>query len=740
MSTEKSNTIDDDVKIIRTTTAFDCGGRCPLRFHVKDNVILRVEGDDIEEQDEQLRPCLRCRAYRQLVHHPDRLKYPMKRVGPKGKGEFERISWDEAYETIIRELNHAKETYGNSSIFLTSGSGYLASLHGGGGAMARLMSLYGGYTTDYGNISSEGAVYAVMTQYGSVYVGHSREDFLNSRFIIMWGWDPAKMISGTNTMYHLIKAREAGIKIVVVDPRYTDSAAVLADQWIPIRPGTDSAMMVSMAYVMIKENLHDQAFLDKYTIGFDKFKDYVTGIEDGVEKTPAWASEICGVPALTIENLTREYAAAKPACLNDCQGPARSAMGEQYNRCAMTLSAMTGNVGRPGGSASGGLMSLPVGHMFRGPGIPGLKNPLEAGLPSVRGTLDLKRRLISRIHTNKVFDAILEGKAGGYPADLKFGWFTAINILNQHGNTNKGARALEKLEFMVTADLFMTPTARYADILLPASSPAEREDIIRPWPSGPYYAYINKAIEPLYECKSDYEIVCELAERLGFEDFRALSDEEWLRVFVEKNPETGAEIPDFDTFRREAIHRVKLPEPIVAFREQIEDPENNPFPTPSGRIEIYSQRVADLNNPLNPPIPKYVSSQEDLNNPLKEKYPLQLLTSHPKNRVHSSLYKVDWLREVEPHRAWINPVDAEPRGIKEDDELYVFNDRGKVAIKAKVTERIIAGTIVIFQGAWYTPDEEGIDRGGCANVLTDDSHSQGGAVTFNTSLVQVSKA
>ncbi len=231
-----------------------------------------------------------------------------------------------------------------------------------------------------------------------------------------------------------------------------------------------------------------------------------------------------------------------------------------------------------------------------------------------------------------------------------------------------------------------------------------------------------------------------MAERLGFEDFRTLSDEEWLRVFVEKNPETGAEIPDFDTFRREAVHRVKLPEPIVAFREQIEDPENNPFPTPSGRIEIYSQRVADLNNPLNPPIPKYVSSQEDLNHPLKEKYPLQLLTSHPKNRVHSSLYKVDWLREVEPHRVWINPVDAEPRGIKEDDEVYVYNDRGKVAIRAKVTERIIAGTIVIFQGAWYTPDEEGIDRGGCANVLTDDAYSQGGAVTFNTSLVQVSKA
>lgn len=740
MSVENPSRADDGVKIVRTTTAFDCGGRCPLRIHVKDNVILRVEGDDHADKDEQLRTCLRCRAYRQHVHHPDRLKYPMKRVGPKGKGEFERISWDEAFETIIEKLNYTKETFGNSSIFLSSGSGNQASLHGGGAHIARLMARFGGYSTDYGNISSEGAVYAVMTQYGDVYVGHSREDFLNSKFIIMWGWDPAKMISGTNTMYHVIKAKEAGIKIVVVDPRYTDSAAVLADQWIPIRPGTDSAMMVSMAYVMIKENLHDQAFLDKYTVGFEQFKDYVMGIEDGVEKTPAWASKICGVPVSTIETLTREYAMAKPACLNDCQGPARSAMGEQYNRCAMTLSAMTGNVGKPGGSASGGIMSIPVGHLFRSSGIPGIKNPFEAGNPSVRGTLDLRKRFISRVHTNKIFDAILAGKAAGYPADIKFGWFTAINILNQRGNANKGARALASLDFMVVADLFLTPTARYADILLPATTAAEQSDFIRPWPFGPYYAFINQAIEPLHECKSDYRMICELADRMGFEDFKTKEDDEWLRSFVEDNPETGAAIPSYDKFKEEAVHRVELPEPIVAFRKQIEDLENNPFPTPSGKIEIFSQRVADLDNPLNPPIPKYISSQEDVNSPLRDKYPLQLITSHARNRVHSSLYLVPWLREVESHQAWINPVDAEPRGIKEGDALHVYNDRGKIAIEAKVTERIIPGAIQIFQGAWYAPDEEGIDRGGCGNTLTDDTYSQGGGATFNTSLVEVTKA
>jgi anaerobic dimethyl sulfoxide reductase subunit A len=226
---------------------------------------------------------------------------------------------------------------------------------------------------------------------------------------------------------------------------------------------------------------------------------------------------------------------------------------------------------------------------------------------------------------------------------------------------------------------------------------------------------------------------------MGFENFNPKTEDEWLREFIEKNPETGPRIKDYDTARREGIHRVKLDEPIVAFREQIEDFENNPFPTPSGKIEIFSQRVADINDPLCPPIPKYLSTPEDRNDPLFEKYPLQLLTPHPRNRAHSTMQLVDWLQEVEPHRAWINPIDAELRGIKDGEEIYVFNDRGKLSINARVTERIIPGVISIFQGAWYDPDEDGIDRGGCANVLTNDGYSPGGASTLNAALVQVTK-
>lgn len=725
-------------KIVKTTMAFDCGGRCPLRVHVKDGVIVRIEGDEIPEPD-QLRPCLRCRAVRQLVYHPERLLYPQKRVGEKGEGKFERISWDEALDTIAGRLKSVKETHGNSSIMLVPSGGYIGALHGGGMSMARLLSMFGGYRTIYGNVSSEGAVWASLTQYGSVMVGNSREDLMNSKLIVMWGWDPARMISGTNTMYHVIRAKENGAKVICVDPRYHDSAAVLADQWIPIRPGTDAAMMAAMAQVMIENNLHDLIFLDKYTIGFDKYEDYVMGREDGQVKTPDWAEGITGVPAETIERLAWEYAGTKPAALMDCQGPARSAMGEQFNRSAATLCAMTGNVGRPGGSASGGLMGIPVGHMFRGSGLPPVKNPAEEGGPSVRGSLDLNDRLVKRVHTNKLFDAIHKGKAGGYPYDVKMAWFTGNNYLNQLGNTNKSALALKQLEFMVVAELFLTPTARYADIVLPVTSAAERSDLTRPWPSGPYFTHMNKAIEPRGECKSDFQIACLLAERLGIEEYSQFTEDQWLKLMVEHNPETGPIIPDYEKFKEEGIHRVKLDKPIVAFSDQIEDIENNPFPTPSGRIEIYSQRAADIDDPMSPAIPKYLSTWEDQFDPLAEKYPLQLLTPHPRNRVHSELQKVEWLRETEPHVVWINPVDAEARGLQAGDDVLVYNDRGTLGIKAFVTNRIIPGVAAIFEGAYYAPDEKGVCRGGCVNVLTKDAYSRGGASCLNTALVEVSK-
>ncbi len=738
MNDQEINLDGNEYKIIRATSAFDCGGRCPLRLHVKDNKIIRVEGDDIEEPD-QLRACLRCRAYRKHIHHPERLKFPLKRIGNKGEGKFKRISWDEALDEIAEKLKYVKETYGNESILLVGGAGYIGALHDGTFAMMRLLAHFGGYSTRYGNVSSEGCLWACLTQYGSIMVGNSREDLQNAKLIIMWGWDPARMISSTSTMYHLIKAKEKGAKIICIDPRYHDSAVVLADQWIPIYPGTDSAMMISMAYIMIKENLHDEAFLDTYTVGFDKFKNYVLGKEDGIEKTPKWAEKICGVKAFTIEKLAREYATTIPAALMDCEGPARSAIGGQFNRCAMALCAMTGNVGKSGGSAGGGLMGTPVGNMYRSARIPPPgKLTMEIGAKS--SSLNLKDRLVKAVHTCKIFDAIMKGKNGGYPFDVKFAWFVNNNFLNQLGNINKSVIALKNLDYMVISELFMTATAKYADIILPVTSTAERNDLTRPWPSGPYYTFTNKAIEPLGECKSDLEIAEELAKKLDLKDFIKYSDDNRiLKTLLKLTLDTRKLIRDFKKFKQDGIFRVKLEEPIIAFQEQIENPDEFPFNTPSGKIEIFSQRVANINDPHCPPIPKYIGSWEDRFDPLIKKYPLQLISPHPKARVHSTLYLVEWLKEIDPNRVWINSTDAKSRGISNGDIVHVFNDRGKLMIPAWITERIMPGVVCIFEGAWYDPDEHGIDRNGSVNVLTNDAYSPEGSTALNTCLVNISK-
>ncbi len=763
MVNQEENIDDKGVKIVRTTSAFDCGGRCPLRFHVKDGKIIRIEGDDTADPDKQLRACLRCRSLRGYLYHPDRLKYPLKRAGPKGSGKFERISWDEAYDIIVTKIKEVIEKYGNQSILAISNGGYFGALHLPAVAYARLFNSLGGFTTSYGNISSQGAIFGTQASYGfgQIFVGHSRDDWMNSKLIILWGFDPARMIGGTNTLWWLIKAKENGAKIIVVDPRYSDSALILADQWIPIIPGTDVAMMAAMAYVLIKENLQDQEFLDKYTHGFDKYKTYVMGEEDGIPKTPEWAEKICGVNASIIEALAREYATTKPAALEDAQGPARSYMGGQYNRAAITLSAMTGNIGKHGGSACGGLHGIPYGHMFRSIAIPpGINKAYPKG-KSLRGNINPRDRLDTRIHVNKIFDGILKGKSGGYPADIKFAWFVQCDFVNQIGNVNKSRKAMQREDlFTVVPELWLTPTAQYADIVLPATSFAARSDLTRPWPSGPYFTHMNKAIEPMGECKDDLTIAEELAERLGIENFgrehvlegflnsmrksvkTAVEqydnvNDKFLRVFSVVAADVRQHVKDYDKYKRDSVHRVELKEPYVAFQKNIEDFENNPFPTPSKKIEIYSDQIASWNNPLCPPIAAYIPTWENRDDPLAEKYPLQFLSFHPRHSVHSELQKIEWLQELGLHRLWINPIDAEPRGVRNGDIVLVYNDRGTIAVPAWVTKRIIPGVVAMPEGAWYSPDEEGIDRGGCANTLTKDEMSEGGAAALKTCLVEV---
>lgn len=731
---EKTST-DRGARIVPTGACYDCGGRCVLKVHVQDGVAVRLETDDGEEP--QLRACARGRAYRRQVYSPDRLLHPLKRAGERGGDQFRRISWDEALDTVAGQIKRIGEAHGPESILLHVYSGQsTGTLHGATLTICQVLRSRGGYTGTWGGASAEGSVFASRATFGTLSTGHTRDDLVSSKLIILWGINPAVSVFGTNTSFHLARAREAGARVVVVDPRYTDSAAVFADEWIPIRPGTDTALMAAMAHVMIAEGLHDQRFLDRYTVGFQDFRRYIMGEEDGVPKTPAWAEARTGIPPAAISALAREYATRKPAALIPGMAPGRTAYGEQYHRMAATLAAMTGNIGIHGGNAAG-FERGPVGPMVP----PVMFDRPDATYEKRLKALNVPQRLRTSVHVTRMWDAILRGRGGGYPADIKMAYIAWANPLNQVPNINKGVEALRSLEFVVVQDQFLTATARFADIVLPVTTIWERNDFARPWLSGPYFLYLNQVVEPRGETRSDIDIFRALAARLGVPPpFADIPEEEAIKMMVDGMGDVSGEIPDFAAFKREGVHKIRLDEPRLCFQEQIADPEKHPFPTLSGRIEIRSAVLAGLKNPEVPAIPKHIEPWEGPDDPLAARYPLQLITVHVKSRAHSCFANNPWLAGIEPQSLWISTPDARRRGIADGDIVRVFNDRGETIVPATVTERIMPGVVAMGEGAWYQPDHLGRDRAGSVNILTRDTYSPGGAFPSNSILVQVERA
>lgn len=727
-ASEVSNLEEKNIRIVPTAGTNNCGGRCVIKAHVKDNAIIKISTDSEPDNTNtpQVRACVRGRGYRKTYLSPDRLKYPMKRVGKRGEGKFTRITWDEATDIIAKEIKRIGKEYGPASRYVNYAWGYNAKIHAMDLAK-RLLNLDGGYLESYNTYSTACTNYATPYTYGTASTGNTQEDWLNSKLLILWGFNPAETIHGSLTLYYLQKAKEKGAKIIVVDPRYTDTAVGFADEWIPLLPTTDNALMDAMAYVMITENLHNQEFLDKYCLGFDEehmpegipenqsYKSYILGLSDGIPKTPEWAEKICKVPANRIRKLAREYATIKPAALIQGWGPQRHAYGEQPVRGATVLACMTGNVGISGGWASG------AGYAGRQkiPAVPMGTNPQKASIPVFLWT-----------------DAIVRGKEMGaqdgvkgvkkLPSNIKLILNLAGNcLINQHADINKTIKILEDeslVEFIVVSDIFMTSSAKFADILLPGNSFLERNNISTPWGYGDYVVYANKVIENLYECRSEYDWLVDVAEKMGLkEEFTEgkLTEEDWCKWIVAGIQENHPEFPSYEEFKKRGIYKWTYDEPYVAFKDQIEDPENNPFPTPSGKIEIFSKRLYDMNQPEEiPAVPKYISSWEGPEDPLIKKYPLQCIGWHYKRRCHSIHDNNPWLEEVARQEMWMNPIDAKDRGIEDGEKVKVFNDRGTTYIPVKITSRIVPGVVAIPQGAWYTPNEKGEDIRGSINILT----------------------
>ncbi len=696
---------------VTTTCSYDCGARCLLQVFLKDNKVERIASKN--ESNLKLTACPRGLAQKEVLYDKDRLLQPLKRVGRKGDKDFEPISWQEAFNSIADKLHAAIDNYGTESIYYLVNTGSLSLLHNSRAAAHRFFSMLGKCTTFWGNVSFEGAVQSSLATFGTPFTGNTRDSFLHSKLIILWGWDPNVTRFGSDTAYYLKKAKSCGAKILCVDPRRNHSCKDLAEQWISIKPGTDTAMLIAMAYVMIKEGLYEKGFVEKHTSGFDFFQDYVMGKEDGVLKDARWAAAICGAKPQEIAALARLYATTKPAALATGWAPGRSAFGEQFHRAASVLAAMTGNIGNKGGFVSGGTDFVDLAMIDTKIPAPATEH--------------------NKIHKTKIYDALINHKALGTP-QCKVLYIVGCNLLNQYLNLNKGIEALGKCDFTVVHDLFLTPTARFADIVLPVTHYLEQEDIGLPYIGGPYAIFMNKAVDPSHEAKSDLEIFSGLAKKMDIQDYDPKSGEEWMETILEKNPD----FPDLEELKKNNIYGFKVKKPWIAFSENISNPLLRPFNTPSGKIEIYSSLFADRNDPLIPAIPQYIPTWEGPQDKSVNDYPIQLISPHSKARINSQLYNIEKTKHLADDRIWLNKKDAEKRGIKDKDKVLVFNKRGKFFAIAKVTDEIMEGVASIDQGQWYETFENK-ETSSSVNLLTLDGQSPAGAFPSNTCLVQIEK-
>lgn len=684
--------------LVRTVCPLNCGIACGVVAHVRDSELIKIEPSDHLGTSHI---CLRGLTAPKLVYHPDRIRYPLKRSGARGEGKWERVTWDEATSTIASNFKETGEKFGASSLaFVIDQVGALTTT-----AMLGFVGACGGTFIDPSGCGDVAGPCADKVCYGSPW--WYGEDYTNQfeypASIFVWGENPAETKA---FKWRMIRdAKEKGARLIVIDPRFTTTASK-ADEFVSLRTGTDAALALGMMNAILKQDLQDNEFIAKYTIGsflirtdnglFLREKDINSTESDdfmiwdtrtnkarnleSLESTPALkgtyevngiackpafqllielidqyppqtASEITGIPAQTIEKLGVEYATARPAASYKGLGGTRGNIHGDLNfRAICTLAAITGNISFAGrNSAEVNMAAL----MTRGfPGVLPLLNMYEAILADI-------------------------------PYPIRSLYIARHNPFNQYANFNKIIGELvPKLDFIAVADLFMTTSAQYADIVLPAAGPYESTDLYSPLGDGShnYLQLQPKVIEPLHESRSDIDIFASITTAMGIDDFLDQNPEEYVsQMLASGHPSTES------TTVEKLREHPRLPN----------DHAIKGFGTISGRFEFYTESLL----PFGQELPVYLEPMESPKVPKAQDYPLTLLSVHPKYRIHSMFANVSWIREIDDGPVLeINPSDAEVRGIADGDTVRVFNDRGEVTLQVWINPGIRPGSVNIDQG------------------------------------------
>jgi anaerobic selenocysteine-containing dehydrogenase len=760
-------------------------------------------------------------AYKKMVYSPNRVRYPLKRVDwdpngerntqNRGKSKYKRISWSEASDIIASEIKRVQETYGPYAILVMGEDGHAEakSVHSGQAANGMLLHTLkeGGYTAERRNADSwEGWYWGTMHVWGTGSAGLSAshrgsvfappnsvlKDVSEHTEMIVWqGADTETTptgFSGSGWSRNCYWFTELGIKQVWISPDLNYGAAVHADKWIPILPNTDIALSAAIIYTWIDEGTYDKDYIATHTVGFDKIEDYIMGREDGVPKTPAWASPRCGVPEWTIKALAREWASRVTSLGHFFGGPMiRGPYSHETTRFMAVQLGMQG-LGKPGvHQIHNHTLCTPESAMrliFYG-----RAGRAQVGYPTAQiipRTLVHKAILEGSCHSwgsqwlaaevedqFKLYEYPAPKEQGGSEIHMMWSEKPCNTSCWNNGNLFIEAIRSPKIECFITNNLWLQNDCQFSDLILPVTTQLEEEDIMSNYApifgSQQTVAWLQKqAIEPIGESKSDYLISCEVAKKLGiYEEYtESLTVKERIRKVFD-----GSGMADHISWEElnEKQYWVSPVAPDWAetppgLRKFYEDPNANPLPTPSGKLEFYSQRLAEHfpDDKERGPYPKYIaggpgwSHDESLdteNGAEKcKKYPLLFMSNHPRYRLHSSGEGNAWLREIPTCKVkgydgysyeplWIHPRTAGQRGIKYGDIVKVYNDQGTELFGAYVTERIIPGAVSADHGAHVDQITDNLDRGGSTDLIspTGISSSHSGGMVVSGYLVEAER-